>query len=394
MDASLETPQTFADIPVGDDRTEAWRVARSLGKVALLDGTYCLTTHDVAEYAFKHPEIFSSRLAFDSLGSPVPLVPIAIDPPDHTRYRKILQPFFSPRALKPIMPALQQQIETIVADIARKDECEFMSELAVPYPAQVFLTLFGLPLADMRQLLLWKDSVLAVSSVAGEPPSGHDVQHSLELYQYLQSYIATRRNGTGDDVLTQLLQGPDALTDEEATGLGFLFVLAGLDTVTSSLGFAFYHLAGRPDLRRRITDEPASIDAIAEELLRYEVPVPTVPRVTTREVELAGTVIPAGSHVVILTGAANRDDSCYDHPDAIDVDRGPVSHLSFGGGPHRCLGSHLARIELNFVLRAWHERIPDYAIAPGAVPKVPWPQGTLGFEELPLVLADAGASER
>lgn len=384
MATTNRTPSTFADIPVGADRTEAWRVARSLGKVVLLDGTYCLTTHDVAEFAFKHPEIFSSRLAFESLGSPVPLIPIAVDPPDHTHYRKILQPFFSPRALKPIMPALQDQITALVDDLASRSRCDFVADLAVPYPAQVFLTFFGLPLEDMRQLLVWKDSVLAVSSVAGEPPAGQDVQHSLELYQYLQSYIEKRRDGTGDDVLTQLLQGPDALTDEEATGLGFLFVLAGLDTVTSSLGFAFYHLAQRPELRRRIIDDPSCIDAVAEELLRYEVPVPTVPRVTTQDVELGGTLIPAGSHVVVFTGAANRDAANYEHPDEIDIDRGPVPHLSFGGGPHRCLGSHLARIELNFVLKAWHERIPDYAVTPDVQPLVPWPRGTLTLDQLPL----------
>jgi cytochrome P450 len=389
VDSTQGAPVSFADLPVSSDRTEAWRDARKLGKVALIDGTYCLTTRDVAEFAFKHPEIFSSRLAFESLGSPVPLIPIAIDPPEHTNYRKILQPFFSPRALKPSLPALREQIEVLVDRLAERGSCEFMADLAVPYPAQVFLTLFGLPLQDMEQLLIWKDSVLTVADLAGATPDGSQVRHSMELYQYLQRYITERRAGTGQDMLTQLLQGPDALTDVEATGLGFLFVLAGLDTVTSSLGFAFYHLSQRPDLRHRIIEDPSCIDAVAEELLRYEAPVPTVPRVTTREVELGGVTIPAGAHVIVMTGAANRDPAQFGHPDEIDVDRGPIPHLSFGGGPHRCLGSHLARLELRFVLEAWHRRIPDYALAAGAEPSVPWPRGTLTLDSLPLVFTSA-----
>ena len=174
------------------------------------------------------------------------------------------------------------------------------------------------------------------------------------------------------------------MTDEEILGLSFLFVLAGLDTVTSALSTAFATLAAEPELRRQITADPSVIPAAVEELLRADGPVVTVPRVATRDVELAGQLIPADSYVAVAIGAANHDGAEFTDPDAIDFGRNARS-LAFGGGPHGCLGAHLARMEMRVAIEEWHRRIPDYQIAPGAAMSAGWPAALVGLDSLPLV---------
>ena len=159
--------------------------------------------------------------------------------------------------------------------------------------------------------------------------------------------------------------------------------------MTAVIGFAFLDLARQPELRATIVDDPSTIPNVVEEILRLELPAPIVPRVTTTDVELGGQTIPAGSPVQVAIACPNRDAGEHPDPDSIVLGRADARHLGFGGGVHRCLGSHLARAELRLVLEEFHRRIPDYSLAPGAEPKVAWPAGTLGLDHLPLVLGKA-----
>jgi cytochrome P450 len=161
-------------------------------------------------------------------------------------------------------------------------------------------------------------------------------------------------------------------------------VLAGLETVTSALSTAFAVLASQPALRRRIAVDPAVIPAAVEELLRVDGPLLFVPRVTTQDVEVAGQLIPAGTLVQVMVAVADRDPAGHPDPDVIDFAR-QERNLAFGGGPHRCLGSHLARMEMRVAIEEWHRRIPDYELAPGPAPRVTWPAGVVGIRHLPLV---------
>src|SRR6201996_3388680 len=149
------------------DRGVGWKALRDAGRVVSVDGIFYLTHRDDVLAALRDPELFSSKKAFDVLGSPLPLVPISFDPPEHTRFRKILQPFFSPHTLKEMLPSLQKQAIELIDAIAARAECEVVADVAIPYPSQVFLTLFGLPLEDRDQLIAWKDSVIAL---AESPP--------------------------------------------------------------------------------------------------------------------------------------------------------------------------------------------------------------------------------
>jgi cytochrome P450 len=224
---TLSIPQlSFASLPMAADRGAGWQTLRAAGRVVSVDGICYLTHRDDVLAALRDPELFSSKKAFDVLGSPLPLVPISFDPPDHTRFRKILQPFFSPHTLKEMLPSLQKQAIEIVEQVADRGECEVVADVAIPYPSQVFLTLFGLPLEDRDKLIAWKTAVIAIS----EAPSleDADLTPALELVAYLTEAINDRRANPGPDILSQLLSGEEPLDDAEAMGLSFLFVLAGL----------------------------------------------------------------------------------------------------------------------------------------------------------------------
>jgi cytochrome P450 len=385
-ETALNGTVNINDLPFATDRTRAWRELREAGEAVTSGEEIVLTSASAVEFAAKKPEVFSSARAFDRLGSPVPLVPIAIDPPDHTRFRRMLDPFFSPKKMAEREPELRRQAGELIDAIVPKGECDVVADLATPFPSQVFLTLFGLPMSDRDRLVEWKDSILEFTDPSSAEATPEVLAHAMELFTYLTEHIAERRNdATGSDMLTQLMQNTDdgGMSDNEILGLCFMFVLAGLDTVTSAVGFSLAKLAGDADLRRRIGNDYNLIPAFIEDILRVDGPVPFAPRVTTEEIEVAGRVVPKDTTVMLSYGSADRDPQRYEDADNVHLDSKTV-HFAFGRGPHRCLGSHLARLELRLILEEWHARIPEYTLADGKEPQMPWPTGTMGLKSVPL----------
>jgi len=382
------------DVPMASDRTDGWRYIRDAGDVVrTADGNWLLTSTEAVQFAHRHPEIFSSARAFDSLGSPVPLIPIAIDRPEHTRYRRVLDPMLAPKVVNAMEDDLRRQARELIAAFADCGECDIIADLGRLYPTQVFLTLFGMPLEDRDRFIRWSESIIEGvqhNSQAELPPEV--MRNAMELFGYLQHCVDQKRASPGDDMLSRVLalDAKEAWSNEEVLGLCFLFILAGLDTVTAVIGFMFLHLAKRPDIRRRLVHDPSSVEPIVEEVLRLEQPAPMTPRVTTRDVEVCGVTIPAGSPVLLCLGTVNRDPGRFPQADSLDPDHGDAGHRAFGGGNHRCLGSHLARLELRIIAEEFHRLIPDYEIAPGIEPQIVWPAGTLHLTSLPLVFATGG----
>jgi cytochrome P450 len=213
---------------MAESRTAAYAMLRDAGPVIRSPrGWYMLVSSEAAEFALKHPGLFSSKRAFDMAGSPLAMVPIAFDPPEHTRYRRVLQPFFSPRGIASWLPMVHALAGELIDGFAASGECDLVADLAVPLPAQVFLTLFGLPLEDRDRLNAWKDALVNNFGVpGGEPPRERAARMGAELYGYLVGHIAKRRQGGGtDDLLGQLLADTSAerLSDDELLGLSFLF---------------------------------------------------------------------------------------------------------------------------------------------------------------------------
>jgi cytochrome P450 len=385
----------YDDAPMADDRGVGWAFVRERGAVvAAPDGTFFLTSPEAVAFAHKHPELFASGPAFAALASPVPLVPLATDPPDHVRYRRILDPMLAPRVINQMEPELRRQIGDLVDAIAERGECDVLADIARLYPTQVFMTLFGLPLEDRDTFISWVETLNEGAQTSAGEPSPALVEAAMALFGYMQGFIDTKRENLGDDMLSRglALTGEDAWTNDEILGLCFLFTLAGLDTVTAEIGFMFLHLAQAAELRRRVVGDPELVGPFIEEVVRIEPPAPLTPRVTTADVEVGGVMIPAGSLCQLALGAVNRDPARGATADTIDLDHGDRGHLGFGGGIHRCLGSHLARRELRLVFEEFHRRIPDYDLAPGSQPRVVWPSGTLHLEALSLVFPKRGVA--
>jgi cytochrome P450 len=206
------------------------------------------------------------------------------------------------------------------------------------------------------------------------------------MYAYFEDEIARRKGNPGDDLLGSLLVAEidgKKLEHNEILDICFLMLIAGLDTVTSTLGCNIAYLAENPDQRRRIVEDPALIPAAVEELLRWETPVTAVPRKATRDVTIQGFEIKAGEIVTFMIASANTDDAHFKDAQTVDFDRERNIHMAFGAGRHRCLGSHLARMELQVAMEEWHKRIPDYAIKPGETPT--YSAGIREVTYLPLV---------
>ncbi|RAV08387.1 cytochrome P450 [Mycolicibacterium sp. GF69] len=383
MTETLGLPHVrYEDLPMARDRGAGWAKLRDLGPVLYGEGWFYLTRRRDVLAALRDPAAFSSRTDYDDMISPVPLVPLGFDPPEHTRYRRLLHPYFSPQTLSALLPSLRSQVIDIIEKIAGRAYCEVMADLAIPYPSQVFLTLFGLPLEDRERLIAWKDAIIAVSLATD--PSTVDLTPAAELFGYLAEAVQRQRESSRDGILSEVLHGADPLSDAEATGMSLVFVLAGLDTVTASIGAAMLELARRPRLRCRLLENPDEVGAFVEEIIRLEPAAPVLGRVTTRPVTVADVTLPAGSNVRLCVGAINRDGSDAHSGDDLVMDGKLHKHWGFGGGPHRYLGAHLARMELRLVVTEWLSRIPDFELDAGFVPEITWPSATCSLPALPL----------
>jgi cytochrome P450 len=266
--------------------------------------------------------------------------------------------------------------------------CHFTDEFAVPFPSAVFLGLMGLPWDELDAMLRMKDGIIRPGGFELTMEERQAIMNRTgqDIYAYFNAILDQREQDPRDDIMTRFLDTKvdgEQLTREEILDICFLFLLAGLDTVTDSLTCSFAYLAQHPEHRQQIVDDPSVIPAAVEELLRWESPVPGVPRFCTEDTEVAGCPMKSGDMVSVSVGAANVDTDEF--PDAFDVrfDRDVNRHLAFGGGVHRCLGSHLARRELRVVLREWHRRIPEYELKPGI--ELQYVTGLRSVENLELV---------
>jgi cytochrome P450 len=319
--------------------------------------TWVATSRDSIMAIFRDPEVFSSANVGSGL-SDRPLIPLEIDPPEHRHYRQLLDPFFSPRQLRPLEGALRAQINNFIDGFIDRGQVDLLAEFFEPYPTQVFLTMYGLPLEDRAQFLQWKEDMTR----GGNLDEQAKIDAVAAFYAYMDSYLD--HAGGGDDLLSQLIASD--LTRDEILSISHLFLLAGLDTVTSALCGAFCYLAKHPEVRQQIVDQPEIIPEAVEELLRIGTPAPALSRRVTRDVELDGVQLRGGQTVYCHLGAANGDEATVPHAEQVDLTRRGNRHASFGLGPHRCLGSHLARLEVRLVLEEFHRRIPHYEVAPSA----------------------------
>jgi cytochrome P450 len=352
------------------------------------DGPVISRYEDVI-WALRHPEIFSSEMEMQmSLGTERPMIPQQIDPPAQTKYRKILDPRFSRRRMAEIEPDVRRHANQLIDRVQPEGGCQFNEAFAVPLPCHAFLSLMGLPQSELGHFLAIKDDIIRPHMKTLEPDEMTKIREAAGkgIYSYFRDVIRERRAKSGSDLVSYLCEAEIdgvKLSDEEILDICFLMILAGLDTVTATLGCNVAYLAANPEHREQIVRDRELIPAAVEELLRWETPVTGVPRVVKQDTEVAGVTIKAGELVTLLLGASNLDRGEFEDADRVDFARARNRHVAFGSGPHRCLGSHLARLELEIALEEWHRRIPDYAIAPGETPR--YSAGIREVQHLPLV---------
>ncbi|MGI5328565.1 cytochrome P450 [Actinomadura nitritigenes] len=340
-------------------------------------GHWLVTGYDEVHAVLRDAETFSSHpnnLVDAGAGK---FIPLELDPPEHTAYRHALQPLFNPARMRRLEPEIRDIVNRLIDGFAARGEAEFISEFAHELPASVFLSLMGWPLEDTAMFTEMTDVALTGRPELGEKESNTARQEAAQrMFGYFGEIIARRRAmaDPGDDITAQIINGPLKVdggerppTDEELSRMFFLLLIAGLHTVQGSLAWSIMHLSADAAQRRQLIDDPGRIPEAVEEILRIEAAVAPGRRVT-RDAELGGVRLKAGDQLLVLLAAANRDTGEFGDSSELRIGRSPNRHLSFGSGPHRCLGSHLARIELRIALEEIHRRIPDYRPAPGSTP--------------------------
>ncbi len=359
--AFMEHPQ-----PVYQKMRKKCPVARTDGFSGVV-----LFSHDAVQYALKHPEIFSSRMENAFLGNKHPLIPLQVDPPQHVKYRKILDPLFSHKKMVQLEPEFAKLANQLIDAFIDEGECEFNSAFAIPFPCTVFLGLMGLPLEELELFLEMKNGIIRPNTSDPDEATRMRTETGERIYAYFEKAIEDRIKKPGEDLLSYFIEAEvngERLTRSEIHGICFLFLLGGLDTVTATLGCGMTYLAQHPEQRRKLVEDPEIIPSAVEEILRWETPVTGIARILEQDATLGGVELSKGEHVTVLLGSANTDENAFPNANQVDFERRPNPHLAFGGGPHRCLGSHLARAELGVAFREIHRRIPEYRIKPGEKP--------------------------
>lgn len=337
-------------------------------------------------HVLQHPEVFSSGIDAVHIGQVRPLIPLQIDPPQHRNYRKLLDPIFAPKQIALLEDQTRALVRDLIAPLADQGHCNFHSAVAEPLPTTVFLQLLGLPVSRAKEFIALKDGIIRPPVTTHEERIEYTDRVGQQIYAVLQEAIDERRAEPKDDVLSMFLDAEvdgHRLTNDDILDIGYLFFLAGLDTVTASLDCMLSYLAQHPEHRKQLVEDPSLIQHAVEEMLRWESPVQGVVRITTQDTEIGGCPVAANRVVTVMLGSANTDERAWPDVDSIDFERPENRHIAFGGGAHRCLGSHLARMELRVALEEWHEAVPDYSIKEGV--DLLYSQGLRAIENLELV---------
>lgn len=307
-----------------------------------------------------------------------------VDPPVHTRLRGALRLAFSPSALRArFEPIVRRKVIELIEAFEHAGRADFARDLARPLPGTTMFSWFGFPEGDHAQLLAWFGEMLerdpGERALPDRAIAGRD-----QMRAYMQAAAAERHKAPREDLMSFLVAANEAgeISADELLGGSMLLFVAGITTTSGLISNSLLHLDRFPDQREIIRNNPSVIPAAIEELLRFDAPIQTLGRTTTREVAAHDRVIPEGARVALVWASANRDERRWDDPDRLDITREPQRHVSFGDGIHHCLGAPLARLEARIVFEELFQRIPTYAVS-GPTVRVKTPTDR-ALESLPV----------
>jgi cytochrome P450 len=345
-------------------------------------GHWILTRGRAIHDVFADYQRFSNKciLVPKEVGEKHTLLPTTIDPPEHRPYRMLLNSGLTPAAVRRIEGSIRQLAGSLIEQVRAEGRCNFTTAYAEKLPIHIFLMLVDLPVEDAPKLKYWADQMT-------RPDGSMPFEDATRaFYDYLDPVVDRLRERPGDDMLSHLVNGEvdgRKVTKDEALALSAQVLIAGLDTVVNFLSFAMLFLARNPDHRQELVDNPELMPKAVEELFR-RFPLVTIGRLVKEDTRFDGVSLRAGDMVIVPTelhGLDERENRC---PMDVDFHREDISHSTFGYGPHRCPGMHLARAELAVTLEEWLSRIPDFQVAPDA--DITYRGGLVGcIDALPLV---------
>ncbi len=284
-----------------------------------------------------------------------------MDPPRHDELRAVLARVLTPAKVASLEGTLRECARGLVEDFAGRGRADAAKQYAQLIPTLTMCELMDLPRSEREQFLKWNLDTLAGSDFT----SDEALRAYAEMGAYWEGLVAERRSAPGEDLISKMLHTPVAgedLRDDEIAGFCSLLHDASQNTTMNMIANAIVSLGRFPDERRKLSDDAARWPSALEELLRYESPVQGLARNTTRDVEIDGVTIPAGDQVLLLYASANHDESVFDNPDVLDLDRDVRRHWTFGSGIHHCLGNAIARLETRVALQVLLEQIPDWQV--------------------------------
>jgi len=302
---------------------------------------------------------------------------IALNPPDHTRMRKIIEPFFSGRMMELMKPRVEETIDALLTRVRIAGRFDLIADVAVPLPTQMIAEIFGFPKDDLPLLKRWSDDLA--------PLIDSDLQRSswirrlkafLGFRSRVKQLVSLRRQVPKPDLLSALAEaqyGSGDLTENEVVGTAIFVLTAGHATTAHLIGSAIYLLLNHRHEFNRLKEDPSLVDRVVEETLRLESPIQRTGRVLREDIELQGQRIPRGAKIRLMLGSANRDPRQFSNPDHFDPSRAEGRHVGFGGGIHQCIGLHLARLEARLVINALLQRFPNLIADPQ---ELRWVSGT------------------
>ncbi|MCW2495308.1 cytochrome P450 [Jatrophihabitans sp.] len=344
-------------------------------------GFFVATDYDTIKDVLQDPAKWSSlptSLTYTTHEVINSFIPIAMDPPEHGRYRSPLIPLFGPRAVKRFDPHIRQVANDLIDKILAKGTCDYVIDFASQLPAQFFLAWLGLGEEDAHHM-----HELANRATFGFEDQSARTSVEDDIGSVVRRLLEERRDAPRDDLASELLAlriDGEPIDMESLVSIGSLAFVAGQDTTAGNLAYTMLHLSTHAEDRRRIVDDPGIIPLALEELTRLYNSGGPVGRIATQDMELHGTAIEPGDRIFLARVTADR--SVYD--DGVKLDRQPNRHTAFGLGPHRCLGVHIARLEMQIALEVWHQRLPNYRVPPGFVPEHRYGSFMQQLKSLPL----------
>ncbi|WP_029115747.1 cytochrome P450 [Mycobacterium sp. URHB0044] len=356
----------FTEVKGDGEPQHFWHRKANDVRMERLDGIVHLYRYTDILTVNRHPAVLGQGGRGSILGSNSALIPLELDGPGHVKYRKLLDPLFAPKRVALLEASFRALARELIDSFSHEKTVDLYDRFCVPLPCLTFLRLLGAPTEDLTFFLEFKDAVIHAKGDTAEEKTASAAVAGAKLYEYLNALIDARReHPPRDDLLGALMQGTvdgEPVSQLELLNMLFLLMFAGLDTVTASMSCIFAWLARHPEQRDRLVRNPEAIRAAVEELLRYESPVPAGTRYATEDIDLGGEVIHAGEAIHAIWSAANVDPTATESPMDVKFDRPRNVHMVFASGTHRCLGSHLARLELRLAIEELHRRFPRYGI--------------------------------